>query len=121
MELIGTVDRVQTELQFLEKYAERLRTRKKHGTLRAGRRLPATLTLSVAITETGEDLGMVVIDEVRWMKLKDIDTQEILRYEYPSNVRDLKKDLHTLYPQLTEDSWVTFFRFRFQDEGHIQE
>ena len=121
MELIGTVDRVQDELQFVEKYAARLRARRKHGTLRAGRRIPSSAVLPVRITETNEELGRVVIEEVRWLKLKEINTPEVLRYEYPDNPKDLLKDLHVLYPQLTNNSWVTFFRFRFEDEEPREE
>lgn len=111
-----TVERVQEELQFVAKYKERLVARNKHGTIRAGRRIPAAMKLAVRITETGEYLGKIAIEEVRWLKLKEIGTPEILSFEYPSDLEELKIDLVTIYPELNEDSWVTFFRFRFEDE-----
>jgi len=112
-----TVDRVQEELQFRLKYRERLAARNKHGTIRAGRRIPAAMSLVVRITETGEYLGKVVIEEVRWLRLKEIASPEILTREYPSDPEKLKVDLVTIYPELQDDSWITFFRFRFEDES----
>ncbi len=113
---VETVDRIQDELQFVAKYKAKLKKREKHGTIREGRRAPIAMQIPVRITETGEELGSVVIDEVRWLKLKEIGTPEILRYEYPSDLVALRKDLSSLYPELTKESWVTFFRFRFLDE-----
>lgn len=111
------IDRIQEELQFVRKYRERLVTRRKHGTIREGKRIPASMKLPVRITETGEYLGEVAVEEVRWLRLKEIATPEILRYEYPSNPKELRKDLIAIYPNLTDESWVTFFRFRFTDEA----
>ncbi len=114
---VPPVERVQTEIQFVAKYRERLHQRRKHGTIRAGRRVPASLVLPVRITETGEIIGNAEILEVRWLKLRHINTPEILDYEYPSDIGALRKDLDALYPGINDDSWVTFFRFKFTDEG----
>jgi hypothetical protein len=112
----STVDRLQDELQFVQKYASRLKTRGKHATIREGRRIPTAMTLPIRITETGEFIGNAQIEELRWLRLRDINSPEILNEEFPKNVLDLVDDLKELYPTLRNDSWVTFFRFRFEGE-----
>ena len=107
------VDQVQTELRFKSKFAKRLIRETEYGTLRAGRRVPAAETLPVVSTETGRTLGRATIMEVRWLSLKEALSSDLLRFEYTNDSRQLRKDLTTIYPRLTDDSWVTFFRFKF--------
>ena len=113
---IESIDRVQEELQFVSKYREELAARRKHGTIREGKRVPARMSLPVRISESMEELGEVEIIEIRWLRLSEIDTPEIMQHEFPREVEELRKDLFTLYPNLTDSSWVTFFRFRFANE-----
>lgn len=113
----AVVDGVQAELTFVERYRDRLKTRRKHGTIREGRRIPGALTLPVRVSPSGDFMGNVLIEEVRWLRFSEINSPEILRYEFPSNIESLTSDLQAIYPTLKPDSWVTFFRFRFVDEA----
>ena len=102
---------------FIKKYKTPLESREKHGTLRMGRRIPVDMKLPVLISDSKELLGHVEVLELRWLRYHEIDNQDILAFEYPQDIGDLRRDLESIYPDLRKDSWMTFFRFRFEDEG----
>ena len=111
-----SVDRVQDRLEFNNKYREALIGRTSDGTIRAGKRIPPeSLALPVTISGSGESLGTVRVDEVRWLHLREIANPQILRHVYPFEAGALILDLKSIYPALTDESWVTFFRFHFDD------
>ena len=114
---VATIDRIQEEIQFDSRYREPLVSRTKHGTVREGRRVPARMTLAVRISQTGEVLGNARIEEVRWIRLSEVTSPEIMKTEYPTEPRALLDDLRELYPRIRNTSWVTFFRFKFEDEA----
>jgi hypothetical protein len=110
------VSRVQSELRFQTKFGARLKAGGEYGTIRAGKRVPISLRLPIVSTEARREIGTALINEVRWIQFRDIDRPDILALEYTQNIRVLRSDLLHLYPYLTEDSWVTFFRFRVADD-----
>lgn len=112
----GSAEAVQGELSFLSRHHARFRSGGIFGTIRQGRRVPASLELPLVDANTRERLGKAEILEVRWLKLVEIDQPSIMRFEFTQSPAELASSLRRLYPTLQDDSWVTFIRFRMVDD-----
>ena len=113
------VDRVDTLIQFQEKFKEHAILGR--GTLRMGRRIPKFLTLPVVLTENKEIFGYIKIDLLIWLQFKDIIKHpEIIKREYP-DYKNILKDIKTIYPNLKRDTWMTFYGFKFLKKRQSKE
>ena len=105
------IDRIDNLIQFQKRF-------KKHatlgrGTLRIGRRIPKSLILPVVLTESKEIIGYIKIELLIWLQFKDIIRHpEIIKREYP-DYKNILKDIKTIYPDLKQDTWMTFYGFKF--------
>ncbi len=107
-----SIDRIEKQIWFQQKFAKPILKEIKRGTLRIGKRIPAKLTLPIFISETREKLIDAKIEILSWIKYKDIQKYpEIMRREYPNNPKELDKEMKKIYPQLKSESWITFYGF----------
>jgi len=109
--LLG-IDRVEKQIWFQQKFEKPILKGIKRGTLRLGKRIPAKLTLPIFISETRKKLIDVKIEILIWLKYKDIQKYpEIMKREYPNDLKELDKEMKKIYPQLEPESWITFYGF----------
>ena len=107
-----SVDRIEKQIWFQQKFAKPILKGIKKGTLRLGKRIPAKLTLPIFISETRKRLIDANIEILIWLKYKDIQKYpEIMEREYPSNIKKLDKEMKKIYPELSPEGWVTFYGF----------
>lgn len=107
-----SVDRVEKQIWFKQKFAKPIVAGIKKGTLRLGKRIPNKLILPIFISETRKKLIDVKIEILIWLKYKDIQKYpEIMKKEYPNDPEKLDKEMKKIYPTLTPESWITFYGF----------
>jgi|GEM_PF-1143681 len=107
-----SIDRVEKQIWFQQKFAKPILEGVKKGTLRFGKRIPAKLTLPIFISETRKKLIDARIEVLIWLKYKDIQKySEIMEREYPNDLKELDKEMKKIYSQLKPESWVTFYGF----------
>ncbi len=107
-----SIDRVEKQIWFRQKFAKPILEGIKKGTLRLGKRIPAKLILPILISETRKKLIDAQIEILIWLRYKDIQKYpEIIQKEYPNNLKKLNKEMKKIYPTLTSESWVTFYGF----------
>lgn len=109
------ITRVEEAIWFRSKFLEVLKSGEKTGTLRLGRRIPKYEKLPVVLTETRECIGNARIDTLSWIKFGDIIYYPvILQREYPHEFQQIYDEMIMVYPDITQDSWVTFYGFRME-------
>lgn len=107
-----SIDRVEKQIWFQQKFAKPILEGIKKGTLRLGKRIPAKLTLPIFVSETRQKLINAKIEILIWLKYKDIQKYpEIMKREYPNDPKKLDKEMKRIYPVLTPESWITFYGF----------
>lgn len=107
-----SIDRVEKQIWFQQKFAKPILKGIKKGTLRLGKRIPARLVLPIFISESHQKLVDAEIETLAWLKYKDIQKYpEIMRREYPNEPKKLDKEMKKIYPMLTPESWITFYGF----------
>lgn len=109
------LSRIEEAIWFRNKFRAVLEAGRKTGTLRLGRRIPRYEILPVFITETQECIGRARIDVLVWLKFEDIvNYPVILRREFPSGYDQIWVEMKAVYPDMTPDSWVTFYGFTLE-------
>lgn len=87
----------------------------KTATLRVGLRRPGSFRLGIVETETGSIKGIASIDQVSWLRWRDVPSRsDILVREYPSEWTQLEQEMTASYPSLAPDTWVTYYGFRYE-------
>lgn len=110
------IDRIEKQIWFQKKFAKPILKGIKKGTLRLGKRIPSKLVLPIFISETRRKLVRKLVDVqievLAWLKYKDIQKYpEIIKREYPNEIKKLDKEMRKVYPTLTSESWITFYGF----------
>lgn len=107
-----SIDRIEKQIWFQQKFAKPILKGVKQGTLRLGKRIPARLVLPIFVSETRQKLIDAKIEILVWLKYKDIQKYpEITKREYPNEPKKLDKEMKKIYPVLTPESWITFYGF----------
>jgi endonuclease-3 len=115
-----SIDRIEKQIWFQQKFAKPILKGIKKGTLRLGKRIPAKLNLPIFISETRKKLTDANIEILIWLKYKDIQKYpEIMEREYPSDIKKLDKEMRKIYPELSSESWVTFYGFDIIKENAL--
>lgn len=115
--MVDYISRIEEAIWFRSKFYEALSSGRKTGTLRLGRRVPRRETLPVILTESQERIGQANIDTLVWLKFADIiNYPVIMRREFPSEYEQIWAEMRAVYPDMTQESWVTFYGFSFTVE-----
>jgi ribosomal protein L7Ae-like RNA K-turn-binding protein len=94
---------------------EHLEAGYKRATLRKGLRRPWALTLGVVDAASAQVRGRIQIAEVRWLHWGALEhSPDILHYEYPSEYPALRDEMLDIYPDLANDTWMTYYRFIYE-------
>ena len=109
-----TVHRVEVGLWFHSLHFQYLLDGRKRGTLRVGRRVPASLYLPVLETETRSFRGSVIIETLSWLRWGDVSGRpDVLACEWPNNWPDLQLAMRNTYGTLGNADWMTFYGFMY--------
>lgn len=95
-------------LRFKAKYLRQLLFEGKKTTIRKGIVTPKTP--AVYLESDGKIYGEATIKGVRFTKLSELTDEDALRDGFESR-KELVKALQEIYPELSEDDWVTIISF----------
>lgn len=95
-------------LRFKARYLRRLLFEGKKTTIRRGIVTPRTPT--VYLESDGKIYGEATISGVRFTKLSELSDEDALKDGFRDK-RELLKALREIYPELSEDDWVTIISF----------
>jgi hypothetical protein len=100
---------------FQRKWFQPLEEGEKTGTLRRGRRVPWGVQLLAVERETSLVRGVVHVEELAWLAWREVpQRRDILAHEYPKEWGALKREMETVYPGLSADEWVSYYRIKYE-------
>lgn len=107
-----SIDRVEKQIWFQQKFAKPILKGSIKGTLRLGKRIPAKMILPVFITETRKKLVNIEIEMVSWLKYSEIQKHfEIIERLSFENFNKLNTEMKKIYPSIRKKDWITFYGF----------
>ena len=107
-----SIDRVEKQIWFQQKFTKPILNGMIKGTLRLGKRIPAKMILPVFIAETRKKLADVKIEIVTWLKYGEIRKHpEITKRLSFESFNKLDAEMKKIYPTLQKEDWITFYGF----------
>lgn len=102
-------------LWFQAKRFGALESGRKRATLRLGVRYPVSMRLPIVETESEMIRGVVTLREygcLPWGSVRE--RPHILSAEHPSDLTELHGEMLTIYPSMTDNSWMTYYLFSYE-------
>ncbi len=107
-----SIDRLEKQIWFQQKFAKPILKGIIKGTLRLGKRIPAKMNLPVFVAETRKKLADVKIETVTWIKYGEIQKySEITKRLSFESFDKLDAEIKKIYPALKKEDWITFYGF----------
>jgi len=108
-----SIDRVEKQIWFQQKFADPILKEIIKGTLRLGKRVPVKTTLPIFIAETRKKLTNVKIEIVTWIQYGEIRKySEITKRLSFESFNKLDAEIKKIYPTLHKEDWITFYGFK---------
>jgi len=107
-----SIDRIEKQIWFQQKFAKPILKGAIKGTLRLGKRVPTKTILPVFVAESRKKLVDVKIEIVTWVKYGDIRKHsEIIKRLSFKSFNKLDAEIKKIYPTLHKENWITFYGF----------
>jgi len=108
-----SIDRVEKQIWFQQKFADPILKEIIKGTLRLGKRVLVKTTLPIFIAETRKKLTNVKIEIVTWIQYGEIRKySEITKRLSFESFNKLDAEIKKIYPTLHKEDWITFYGFK---------